>query len=607
MLQITEPNEKKKSQTVIGIDLGTTHSLVAQANGNEVTIFTDEKGSTVLPSIVFYENGKTPVVGEQALKNNQYQNTAGHSETERNTVASVKRLMGIGKADVQKYAQHEIYRLIVDGENIALRIGGKELSPAEISADILKALKSRAEKKLGETVESAIITVPAYFNDTQRNETKIAARLAGLNVLRLLSEPTAAALAYGLDKNKEGTYLVYDMGGGTFDVSLLKLHNGIFQVIATGGDTWLGGDDIDKEIATHLESSGGHWPTRIKVARQLKEDLSEKESSQVTMADTTYELTRDTLQQLITPLIDKTITHVKDVLFEAKVDTVDGIIMVGGSTRIPAIQQKISETFHVPLLNDLNPDEIVVRGAALQAAALMGDGDSLLVDVTPLSLGIETAGGLVEKIIPRNTAIPVSQSQEFTTFKDGQTAMDIHILQGERETVDACRSLGKFRLTDIPPLPAGSAKIVVNYTLDADGLLTVSAQEQTTGHIQQVEINPTYGLEEDKVLEMLKSAFENASEDVKARSLKETQTELSNLIYACEKALEKDSGLLSEEEITSLYTFLEQAKKELDNDNVEELRHILSSLDESFAPFAEKRMNNALKKSVVGLSASQFE
>ncbi len=613
MLQITEPNQK--STKVVGIDLGTTHSLIAYANNNEVTIFTNDDGEKLLPSTVLYEPNSAPVVGKKALREQRKEDEEDnsgirkHSARDRNTISSIKRLMGRGIKDVEKYARHETYRLL-DKDDIVLRIGGRELTPVEISADILKELKNRAEKSLNEKIENAVITIPAYFNDAQRNATKVAARLAGLNVLRLLSEPTAAALAYGLEKEKQGTYLVYDMGGGTFDVSLLKLHDGIFQVIATGGDTWLGGDDIDKLIAEYLDNHGGLWPARIQAARKLKEQLSTSTKSKVITDNTIYSLTTEELIPLVMPIIEKTIQTVKDVLLEGNItknDKINGIIMVGGSTKMPLIREKIGEIFNAPVITDLNPDEIVARGAALQAASLMGDGDSLLLDVTPLSLGIETAGNLVEKIIPRNSSIPISQAQEFTTFKDGQTAMDIHILQGERESVEDCRSLAKFRLKDIPPMPAGKAKITVNYTIDADGLLTVSAKEDTTGINQQIEVNPTYGLEEDKIIGMLKASFENAGADVKTRSLKEVQLELTNLISACKKALQIDSNLLSDEEVSSLYNVIEQAEKELSNPNIEELRDITNSLDDSFAPFAEKRMNKSLEESIVGLPAANFE
>ena len=608
MLQITEPN--KKNDHVVGIDLGTTHSLIAYAQNGDVTIFTDEEGNNILPSVVLYDHNQPPLVGKKALRENRKEEEITekrqHSARDRNTVSSIKRLMGRGVDDVATYARQELYRLM-NSKDIVLRIGGRELTPVEISADILKSLKSRAEKELNTSIENAVITVPAYFNDSQRTATKVAARIAGLNVLRLLSEPTAAALAYGLDRKKEGTYLVYDMGGGTFDISLLKLHNGIFQVIATGGDTWLGGDDIDKLIAENIEEYGGLWPARLQAARKIKEQLSDKNSGRVAVDNIVYTMNRETMNSIVSPLIEKTIIAVKDVLTEAKTENIDGIIMVGGSTRMPLIRKEVAKHFNAPVITDLNPDEIVVHGAALQAASLMGDGDSLLLDVTPLSLGIETAGGLVEKIIHRNTAIPIAQAQEFTTFKDGQTAMDIHILQGERETVDTCRSLAKFRLTDIPPMPAGAAKITVTYILDADGMLTVAAKEETTGHTQQIEVNPTYGLEEDKILDMIKSSFENATADINSRSVKELQTELDHLINACEKALKNDGGLLSSEESSSLYTVLEQAKKELNNNSVEELQNITASLDESFSSFAEKRMNNTLKESIVGLPVSKFE
>lgn len=612
MLQITEPNSQHERACVVGIDLGTTHSLIACSKNGNVTIFTDEDGSKILPSVVLYEENKEPVVGKAALRENREDEPDDetacnlYSAKDRNTVSSVKRFMGRSAKEVSAYASHEAYRLL-DKDQVVMRIGGREITPVEISADILRALKARAEKAMGKPIERAVITVPAYFDDAQRNATKAAATLAGLSVLRLLSEPTAAALAYGLDTKKEGTYLVYDMGGGTFDVSLLKLHNGIFQVIATGGDTWLGGDNIDETIAYLLEEHGGSWPARLQAARRLKETLSSQPSARAIADNTVYMLSKENLEEIVEPIISQTIKTVEDVLTEGNTTEVDGIIMVGGSTRMPIIRDTLAKTFNAPLLTDLNPDEVVAQGAALQAAALSGDGDSLLLDVTPLSLGIETAGGLVEKIIPRNTTIPATYAQEFTTFLDGQTAMDIHILQGERETVEGCRSLGRFRLTDIPPLPAGHARIRVTYTLDADGMLTVSAQEQTTGHSQQVEMDPTNDLPEDKILEMLKSSFENAKEDTAERSLRESQTELANLIAACEKALKSDSELLTEEEANSLYMVLEQAKKETNNKNLEEVQNITASLDDAFSPFAEKRMNHTLQESVVGLPTSKFE
>ena len=570
MLTISEPGQDKKRQ-VIGIDLGTTFSLVAYDKEGQMRFVPLDGDSAGLPSMVAYgENGEMSF-GQHAV---ELLKAGG-----QNVFYSMKRLMGKNVEDAQTFAQTVPFEIAGDEHIAKARFKNIEKSAVEVSADLLKHMKHQTEQHLGQTIYDAVITVPAYFNDAQRQSTKDAAKLAGLNVMRLISEPTAAALAYGLDKKAEGQFLVYDLGGGTFDVSVLKLTGGVFRVVATGGDTYLGGDDIDHALAqakgiTALE------------ARALKEQNGAG------------------VAECAKPIIAKTLQICDDVLNDAEMteDDLDGIVLVGGSTRLPLVATMVEEAFGHKPQTGINPDQVVAHGAALQASALAGNkrDDMLLLDVTPLSLGLETMGGLVEKVIERNTPIPITRAQKFTTFKDGQTAMDIHVLQGERETVEGCRSLAKFRLKGIPSLPAGAARIVVRFALDADGMLTVTADEETSGVSQSVDVVPSYGLKPDDMLTMLKDSMTHAQQDVGFRQLKEAQLELERVIDACALALEKDGALLDETTFKTLENALKVAKSFLTASNRDDVEDAMETLENAFQSFSEQRVNNALKQAVVG-------
>lgn len=586
MLQIQEPGQDK-NRKVIGIDLGTTYSLVATANQGQVQFF-DCHGTASLPSMVQYDNEGKATLGTDAK-------TALKSGA-NNVFYSMKRLMGKGINDVEDFKSHVSFNLTGTDEMVYAVSGDIKKSPIDVSADILKHLKFRAEATLGSNVYDAVITVPAYFNDAQRQATKDAAKLAGLNVMRLVSEPTAAALAYGLDKKAKGTFMVYDLGGGTFDVSLLKLTDGVFRVIATGGNTYLGGDDIDNEMAKQLNITALE-------ARSIKENLC--------MGEAVENFTVDNMNAIAKPFIDKTLNICEDVLDDAEIDIddLDGIVLVGGSTKMPLIHEMVEDYFDVKPEEGIDPDKVVVHGAALQAEALSGGNREamLLLDVTPLSLGLETMGGLVEKVIHRNTPIPITKAQKFTTFKDGQNAMDIHVLQGERETVEGCRSLAKFRLKGIPQLPAGAARILVTFALDADGLLSVTAKEESTGVTQTVDVVPSYGISQSEILEMLKNSITNAKSDVEERQLQEVRLELERVIDACQSALTVDGELLEKNEKLKLEEALNIAKQELkaeDRDNVE---NAMEDLEKAFQSFSEERVNRALRQAIVGQKLNDKE
>ncbi len=601
LLDIHEPGETpmphEKGATV-GIDLGTTNSLVAIANQGMQEVVTDEAGNALLPSVVAYEDEEI-FVGQAALDKPK-------------PIHSIKRFMGRGGEEAASIA-HMLPYPVSSGDNhgmVTLDVGGKPITPVQISAEILKTLKERAEKELENDVTEAVITVPAYFDDAARQATKDAAKLAGLEVLRLVNEPAAAALAYGLDNASEGIYAVYDLGGGTFDVSLLKMEKGIFQVIATGGDTALGGDDMDHAIlALFLEQAAledPHKPALLQLAREAKESLTDKESWQGNYTQNnqhiTLSLTRDVFNKAVATLIERTINNFKHVLLDAELDheDIEGVVMVGGATRVPAVQQAVKALTDKEPLTNLDPDKVVAIGAALQAEALTQGSNNLLLDVTPLSLGLETMGGLVEVIIGRNTPIPATASQQFTTYQDGQTGMQIHVLQGEREMVDQCRSLATFELKGIPPMKAGQAVIEVTFTLDADGILTVSAREETTGKEQKIEVKPSYGLPPEQVETMLRESMEYAQQDITRRLLTESRVDADLAIKSTKAALEQDRSLLSDQEYQSIeaqLAIVASAAKEEDRDAID---YEVQQLEKITAPFAQKRVNKALSSFVAG-------
>jgi molecular chaperone HscA len=611
--QTPEPHARDK-KIAIGIDLGTTNSLVALSLNHQPEIIRDSAGQALLPSIVSYREDGSIEVGQPT--------TAGA------TIRSVKRLMGRGFADIKKIAgllPFDISMLEEDMSGVVrLHNGSHTVTPVEVSAEILRALKRRAEEQLDTTITQAVITVPAYFDDAARNATKDAAKLAGLEVLRLVNEPTAAALAYGLDQQSEGIYAVYDLGGGTFDVSLLRMEKGVFQVLATGGDASLGGDDIDAAIAETIieqfrakhnlpELTSAELQQLLSVARTLKETLSATTTVpfECTIGGIRFNgnFTRTMLEQLIAPMIQRTITIMNSVFDDAGVTASDvqGTVMVGGSTRIPAIRNAVATLLGKPPLTDVNPDEVVALGAALQAENLTGGGGSLLLDVLPLSLGLEIMGGMNEKIIHRNTPIPVAVAQEFTTYQDGQTGMQIHVVQGEREMVSDCRSLAHFELKNIPPMHAGAARVKLSFTVDADGLLTVSAQEETTGTRQEIAVKPSYGLREGEIERMLRDSMENARADVAKRLLTETKVETTRNVLAVEQALKEDGELLDAAELSAIEQQLLITRKALEGEDRDLIAHEMQQLDAVTDILVSKRMNVHIGKAFTGMSLEQLE
>jgi molecular chaperone HscA len=620
LLQISEPGQSPdphQRRIAVGIDLGTTHSLVAAVRNGAAECLPDEQGRVILPSAVRY------LLDEQGRTRRQIGFEALHAQAEDplNTVVSVKRFMGRRLADLPDAGKLP-YQFEDQPGMVAVKTVAGAKSPIEVSAEILASLRQRAEDTFNDDLFGAVITVPAYFDDAQRQATKDAAQMAGLNVLRLLNEPTAAAIAYGLDNGSEGLYAIYDLGGGTFDISLLQLSRGVFEVVATGGDSALGGDDIDHVLAdaaladARMDAVTPQDKRAVLVAaRRAKEKLSTDGSVHFScalsggMVSTT--ITRERLNELAKPLIDKTLASVKRVLRDAKVkpDEVKGVVMVGGSTRMPAVRDAVGAFFGQAPLTDLNPDEVVALGAAIQANQLAGNnvnGELLLLDVLPLSLGLETMGGLVERIIPRNTPIPSARAQDFTTFKDGQTALAVHVVQGEREQVEHCRSLARFELRGIPPMAAGAARIRVSFQVDADGLLSVSAKEQLSGVEASVVVKPSYGLSDDQVAHMLREGFTTAAEDMKDRALREARVEAERMLEATRTALAADGDLLTAEQRAEIDQLMAQIGQRCDRGDLVALEAATKALAEGTEFFAAERMNRSIRQALAGRSLDQI-
>ena len=616
LLQIAEPNMSAaphQHRLAAGIDLGTTNSLVASVKSGSAVCLADEDGNTSLPSVVHYLGNGETIVGKAAL---------GAQKTDpQNTVSSAKRLIGRTLSEID--AAHLPYRFGQSEKIIELHTKNGIKTPIDVSADILASLKARAEQSLGGELVGAVITVPAYFDDAQRQATKDAARLAGINVLRLLNEPTAAAIAYGLDNAAEGTFVVYDLGGGTFDVSVLQLSKGLFEVKATGGNSALGGDDFDHRLFCHIVEKNSLSLTDTRdvqllfgLVRAAKEELSSQPETRVQAAlsdGTTLDvhITRAEFHALTQHLVAKTLEPVKQALKDAGVSKSDikGVIMVGGATRMLHVQQAVGAFFGQTPLNNLNPDQVVALGAAMQANVLAGnknDGEWLLLDVTPLSLGLETYGGLAEKIIPRNSTLPTARAQEFTTFKDGQTAMTIHVVQGERELVADCRSLAKFTLRGIPPMAAGAARIRVTFQVDADGLLSVSAREQTTGVQAQIEVKPSYGLDDETITQMLRDSMANAKDDAAARARAEAKVEAEGLMAAVQAALDLDADLLDEAELSHIQNLMAQLHNSLPNHTADQIRAAVQALSHATDDFAARRMDRNIQRALGGVSVESL-
>ncbi|GAA0754355.1 Fe-S protein assembly chaperone HscA [Ideonella azotifigens] len=613
LLQISEPGQAPdphQRRIAVGIDLGTTNSLVAALRHGVAECLPDGQGRTMLPSAVRYLEGNGRQIGVDAA--------AASAEDPENTIVSVKRLMGRKLADVTGRGRLP-YQFIDQPGMVAIQTRQGAKTPVEVSAEILATLRFRAEDTFNDDVFGAVITVPAYFDDAQRQATKDAAQLAGLNVLRLINEPTAAAVAYGLDHGSEGLYAVYDLGGGTFDISLLRLTRGVFEVVGTGGDAALGGDDFDHAIADWAVAQAGltlasaHDKRSLLVAsRAAKEALTDAAETtlRVVLSGTelTLPLSREQFEALTRPLLDRTLSAVRKVLRDAKLsrDEVQGVVLVGGATRMPAVREAVGAHFGRPPLVDLNPDEVVALGAAIQANALAGnarDGDELLLlDVIPLSLGLETMGGLTERIIERNTTIPVAKAQDFTTFKDGQTAMALHVVQGERELVSECRSLARFELRGIPPMVAGAARIRVTFQVDADGLLGVSAKELISGVEAAVQVKPSYGLADDQIAKMLQDGFASAETDMRARALREAKVEAERMRLATLAAMAADGDLLSQAEGAELQRLLAALAEIAAGDDADRITQAVEALAEGTEAFAAARMNRGIQAALTGRS-----